>query len=395
MQQMLSVNEALAHIQAALVPLPSVVLPLGGAHQRILAEDLCASLDIPAFPQAGMDGYALAFEPGMRSVIRQGYLPAGHADGRILPNRTAVRIFTGAAVPPGADTVIMQEKVRVDGDCIHLEDPTLRTGANVRPAGSEIRRGDPVLPAGHLLSAPAIAFLAGIGMATVPVIPAPKVSVIVTGNELEDAGRPLAYGRVYDANGPALRAALHRAGITEVTVSQVGDDPEKLIEAVDSALQHSEMVLLTGGVSVGDFDFTARAFEACGVTTLFHAVRQKPGKPLLFGIKGRQPVFGLPGNPASVLTCFYVYVQVALDRLMGRPPAMVQPLRSLTAPLTKPAGLTHFLKAIATAEAVTILPAQESYRLSSFARANALAVVSEEATTLPAGTLLEVILLPE
>lgn len=393
MQQMISVEEAKDTIRQWCSPLAPQNLPLGEATGLVLAETIIAPADMPAYPQSGMDGYAFSFVPGKVTYALAGEVAAGsNTEQPLLPGE-AVRIFTGAPVPPGANTVLMQEKAAVNNGRLTLLDDKLQPGANVRPKGSEIMAGQVALPAGTRLTPAAIGFLAGIGIAQVTVFPLPKVAVLVTGNELCSPGSPLGYGQVYEANSFALNAALAEVGIKPAFTGMAGDDPKALQALLGKALQLSDIVLMTGGVSVGDYDFTTAAFDQCGVNKIFHKIKQKPGKPMLFGIKGNQLVFGLPGNPASVLTCYYQYVLPAVRLLCGNNGQIPATTAALTHPFAKPEGLTHFLKAFYQNGQVTLLTGQESYKLNSFAQANCLAEIKAADTALPAGTTVNVFLL--
>ena len=288
-------------------------------------------------------------------------------------------------MPPGADTVVMQEKVKVASssgseDELIIEDENIRPGNNVRPRGSEIKGGSIALAKGSYLSPAAIGFLAGIGITKVNVYPKPSISIIVTGKELQQPGKPLQYGQVYESNSFALKAALEQLNITSIKISWADDELEILKTILAEALEQSDVVLLTGGISAGDYDFVLQAATECGVQKLFHKVKQRPGKPLYFGIKGRKPVFGLPGNPSSVLTCFYEYVIPALEKLSNKKSAVKSINVSLAKSFQKAAGLTHFLKGFYDGNTALPLDAQESYRLSSFAKANCLVQIDEEVT---------------
>lgn len=366
--------------------LEPVQMALAEAAGHVLGADIHSEFSIPAYPQSSMDGYAMAFEP-RRSYKLVGEMAAGsNSDFHLKPGE-AVRIFTGAAVPDGADTVLIQEKARVEEGYLYVDDANLAVSANVRPVGSEIQKGALGLPKGAILTPAAIGFLAGIGIAEVEVYPMPKVSVIVTGNELQAPGQPLEYGQVYEANSFTLLAALKSLHIAPLAMYRCGDDLEQLTEILLNALEDSDVVLMTGGVSVGDYDFTALAFDACEVEKIFHKIKQKPGKPILFGRKGHKLVFGLPGNPASVLTCFYQYVLPAFSELSGRRLSLPTKEAPLHSNFKKPAGLTHFLKGYFNGTTVELLTGQESYKLNSFAKANCLVEIPEMVSELGAGEI--------
>jgi molybdopterin molybdotransferase len=391
---MIPVVEAKETIRQVVKSLAPVELLLHEAAGLMLANDIYASLDIPAFEQSSMDGYALRFSEKDQPLQIIGEMAAGAVESRSLQPNTTMRIFTGAALPQGADTVIMQEKVRVVDGLLYLEDELLQQGSNVRHKGTEVQKGTVAMTANTYLSAAAIGFLAGIGLTTVPVFAAPSVSIILTGNELQQPGKPLAFGQVYESNSVMLRVALEKAGIKNIQVLAAADNLQVVESVLTAALETSDLVLLTGGVSVGDYDFVVQAAENIGVTRHFHKIKQKPGKPLFFGSKDGKIVFGLPGNPSSVLTCYYEYVWPALEAMLMKGPAIQEISARLSHGYKKAPGLTHFLKARYQDGVVTPLHAQESFRLHSFAQADCFIVLGEEQGDCSAGDVVNVHLLP-
>jgi molybdopterin molybdotransferase len=409
---MISVIEAKKIIEENTVALQPVKLSLQQAAGKILAEDVYATTDIPAFPQSSMDGYAFLFSEWKlnKKLIVEGEIAAGNNEKISLAAGKAIRIFTGAPVPPGADTVIMQEKVQIDsstGDSsagssstgsegeLIIEDELIQQGANVRPKGSEIKAGEPALEKGSLLSPAAIGFLAGIGTLEVSIYTQPSISIIVTGNELQQPGKPLQFGQVYESNSFMLKAALQQLHITDVKIFWIDDELSHLTEKLTEVLQSSDMVLLTGGVSVGDYDFVLEAATACGIKKLFHKVKQRPGKPLYFGKKEKKIVFGLPGNPSSVLTCFYEYVIPALQLMTNRKNIIEVVYAPLAREYKKMCGLTFFLKGYYDGNSALPLDAQESYRLSSYAKANCLVRLEEDVQKYDECDVVEIHLLPK
>ena len=387
---MISVAEAKKIIAGNILILPKAILPLVDAMQLKLASAIYSPADSPAFPQSSMDGYAFTYSDwqAKKKLSVDGEMQAGSKAAFSIATGQAVRIFTGAPLPTGADTVIMQEKVTVINNELHINDETLQPGNSVRAKGSAIKAGELALAKDSLLSPGAIGFLAGMGISKVTVFARPSVSIIVTGKELQQPGIDLAYGEVYESNSFSLKAVLNQLQIRDIKIYSADDELELVKQVLNEALANSNMVLLTGGVSVGDYDFVVQAAAACGVTKLFHKIKQRPGKPLYFGKKENKLVFGLPGNPSSVLTCFYEYVL----------PALQSGLMALHIPLAKsfqkPAGLTHFLKGWYDGKTVMPLDAQESYQMSSFAKANCLIKVDEEITVCKEGELTEIHLLP-
>ena len=398
---MISVTEAKKIIAQHTVELQPIKLSLAAAAGKLLSEDVYAVTDIPAFPQSSMDGYAFSFIDWQhnRKLIIAGEIAAGNNEHISLPAGRAIRIFTGAPVPNGADTVVMQEKVNIDDTAaeariLSVTDNQIQQGTNVRLAGSEIKKGECALEKNTILSPAAIGFLAGLGIATVKVIPNPSISIIVTGKELQQPGNPLDHGQVYESNSFTLSAALKQWHINDVKIFKADDDLKILTNTLADALQQSDMVLLTGGISAGDYDFVLQAAEQCGVIKLFHKIKQRPGKPLYFGKREDKLVFGLPGNPSSVLTCFYEYVLPALSIVTKREMRLKIVQAPLSKPFQKKVALTCFLKGLYDGKAVTILDAQESYKMRSFAKANCLVKIEEEVMDCKPGDSAAVHLLP-
>jgi len=402
---MISVAEAKQKVLQHATNLPPARMRLLQVAGMVLAEDVYSPINIPPFDQSSMDGYAFSFEDwkANKSLKIKGEMAAGSNDVAGLSSGKAIRIFTGAALPPGADTVVMQEKTKTRYDSLVIEDDNLLKGLNVRVKGSEIRVGDLALAKDTLLTPAAVGFLAGVGITEVLVYPYPSVSIIVTGNELQTPGQPLLQGQVYESNSFSLQAALKQLHITQIKVDNAEDTLEKVRQVLKDALQQSDIVFLTGGVSVGDYDFVATAAAENGVEKIFHKIKQRPGRPLYFGKKacpneviGQESklVFGLPGNPASVLTCFYEYVEPALKKMIKQKTGMQIMHSPLAKPFKKVTGLTHFLKGFYDGKTVMALHAQESYRLSSFAKANCLIKIDEEKTVCEEGELVEIHLLP-
>jgi molybdopterin molybdotransferase len=395
---MISVEEARKIIRENVQAASPIIMPLAQASNHVLAEDVYAGINMPGFAQSAMDGYAFRFEDyfNHQPIFVNGEMAAGSYSAEGIQPNTAVRIFTGAPVPPNTDTVVMQEKVCIEeNNQLIINDDAILLGANVRPLGSEIAKNELALPKGTRLSPAAIGFLASLGIATVKVLPQPIIHLIVTGNELQVPGTTLLPGHVYESNSIMLAAALQQLHFTLAETYFIRDDLSVLTTALNKSLQVADIVLLTGGVSAGDYDFVTMAAQACGVNQLFHKIKQKPGKPMFFGRYNNKLVFGLPGNPSSVLTCFYEYVLDALMQYCGiqtRQATMYLPLANN---FSKKSGLTHFLKGrIVNNEAVP-LTAQESYRLSSFAIADCLIILEENNTFFNRGDNVEVHLLPE
>jgi molybdopterin molybdotransferase len=391
---MISVQEAKNMVLQNTFVLPAVKVQLADAVNSVLAEDVYSLIDFPPFNQSNVDGYAIAFRDMNENLLISDNIPAGHREPLSLQSGHAMRIFTGAPVPAHADTVVMQENVAVINERLAIHDSQLKQGLNFRPAGTDMKRGDLALRKSNYLSPGAIGFLAALGISEVNIIKKPSIGIIITGNELQKPGEELHYGQVYEANSFMLKAALRQLHFGDLHMEYVDDNLERLTSTLEATLHDCDVVLLCGGISVGDYDFVLKAASDCGVEKLFHRVKQRPGKPLYFGRKGNKIIFGLPGNPSSVLTCFYEYVVEALAIMTNSK----TPIKIINAPLAidfrKMAGLTHFLKGFMEGGLVTPLNAQESYRLSSYATANCLIRLGEDETEIKKGSVVEVHLLP-
>jgi molybdopterin molybdotransferase len=393
---MISVAEAkeiLSQQVNAMPPRRKLLRECGGL---VLSRDVIAPYSIPAFRQSSMDGYAFCFDDWQqeKQLPISVSIPAGSGGPKSLIQGTAARIFTGAPVPDGADTVVMQEIIEVVEGNVIITGDAMKKGQHVRPAGSEIEAGSLALPAFSRLNPAAVGFLTAIGIVQVEVYDRPVISIIVTGDELQQAGKELLPGQVYESNTAALSTALQQLHFPAPVLFYAADRLELLTAVLNNALEQSDVVLLTGGISVGDYDFVLPAAQATGVEQLFHRVKQRPAKPLYAGTKGGKLVFGLPGNPSSALVAFYEYAAPAIGRLFAQGFRLQSRRVPLSHDLVKPAGLTHFLKGWFDGTTVTVSRAQESYRMSSFAAANCLIQADEMITSCAAGELVEIHLLP-
>ncbi|MCT4624702.1 MAG: molybdopterin molybdotransferase MoeA, partial [Schleiferiaceae bacterium] len=315
---MISVEEALQIIDNAIVLSKPKIMAVHSSLGCVLANDVLSPIYMPPFAQSAMDGYAVRFN-GAACFSLKGEIKAGDNAQPLLKEGEAVRIFTGAPVPATADAVVRQEDTEVV-DGVLVVNPLPRAKANVRPLGEQIAEGAIALQKGQVLNAASIGYMATLGITEIEVYEKPKVTILVTGNELVEPGTPLQYGQIYESNAPMLVSALNDYGITNVEVQRVKDDYTSTLEQLKLILADNDLVLCSGGISVGDYDFVGKALKELGTQELFYKVKQKPGKPLFFGIRNKTIVFALPGNPAAALTCFYVYVLKALNLMTGKRP---------------------------------------------------------------------------
>ena len=389
---MVSVQDAFSILQNNLPALQQVEFPLIQAQKHVLASAVFSPINMPPFRQSAMDGYALCLFEGLEYEII-GEIKAGDSHlVELLPGQ-AIKIFTGAAVPDSAQAVIQIEKVSEKDGRLFLEE-VVKPETNVRPVGEQIAVGELALEKGTLLNAAAIGFLAGLGFTSAKVFQKPNVGIVVTGNELVKPGEPLEYGKVYESNGIMLATALKEAYFENVALYEVNDDFENTKNKLAEALSENEVVLVSGGISVGDYDFVARALKELEVETLFYKVNQKPGKPLFAGKTKDKIIFALPGNPAAALTCFYVYVVPTLFILSGKAPNYSQSrLISIAHDYSVRNTRSQFLKANIVNDEANVLSHQASSMLNSFAVSNGLVFVPDGIYELKKGDKVEVYLL--
>ncbi len=366
------------------------------ASSCVLSEDIVSPIDMPPFSQSAMDGYALRLHPKADAdayrIVDE--ICPGDEKHTVLRTGEAVRIFTGAPVPDTADAVIRQERVQVEAPVLKCVE-SVSVGENIRPLGEQLKRGETALKQGTRLNPAAVGFLSALGIASVPVLKKPSIALIATGNELIDNHQQLRRGQIYESNNAMLSSALRRLGYGDVSVCKCRDDAQKITDLLGRAIREREVVLITGGISVGDFDFVGNALQDLGVETIFYKVRQKPGKPLFFGKRGRTLVFALPGNPASALTCFYIYVCPALQRIAGETGFQLNPSTKESAShFVKRGNRAQFLKSLVKGEKVHILGGQSSAMLQSFAQADALVYMPEDTAEIKPGDGVETFILP-
>jgi molybdopterin molybdotransferase len=395
---MKSVTEALAAVLAEAAPLGLEQVHLGAARGRVLARPLRADRDVPPFRNSAMDGFALRADDlgaaGATALRLVGTIGAGDpGDLRIGPG-TAAAIMTGAVVPADADTVVRLEDCRREGDTVFVDAPPAR-GANVREPGEDVRSGEIVLQPPRELRAADIGLAASLGTAVVQVWRQPVVAVLATGDELVDLGQPLAPGQIANSNAYTLAAAVEEAGGLPRLYGIVGDSLEATKAAFADACS-ADAVLSTGGVSMGSFDLVRQALREIGVVERFWKVAQKPGKPLSFGMCGRVPFFGLPGNPVSSLVCFYLYVRPALRRMAGHPAPHLPVIRAtLTEGVRTAANLTEFVRVALDEDGGGIRArptgTQSSGVLRSMSLCDGLAMVPPGSGLLAAGAVVDVL----
>lgn len=406
MKTMISVAEAqevvLSQTKTGLIH----VMPLKHVLGAVLAAPVRAQINVPAFDNSAMDGFALDHRvtegaspetPVRLPVV--GYQAAGIIHFGSLKPGNALRIATGAFFPLDATAVIPQEDVREDGDTIIISAP-VSSGAHVRYCSEETKRGEEALAAGAVITPSALGYLASIGVAELPVIARPRVGIVATGTELVPLGGTPGPGQIYDSNSITLAAALQVDGIAARVYPALADDPKIQLQALGKVMSENDIVLVTGGVSVGRYDHVKDIMQQLEISPVFWKVRQKPGKPLVFGVRDQALFFGLPGNPASTLTSYYEYVRPALRKMMGFKECLLPEfVAQCKMQLTKELGKTYFLKAKVTccdgAWRVTPYSLQGSHSMRSFAETNALIVLPEDVSSVAKDECVHVHMLPQ
>ncbi|MFD0863674.1 gephyrin-like molybdotransferase Glp [Sungkyunkwania multivorans] len=370
----------------------TVIIPLEKALGHTLATAIVSPINMPPFRQSAMDGYAIASLQKEFSVI--GEIKAGDIDMPSIKANEAVRIFTGAPVPDDARAVVMQEKTDVSDGLITLSEIPV-AHANIRTVGEQIEQGEIALEKGTYLNAAGIGFLATLGITEVEVYQKPSISIIATGNELIPPGNVLKFGQIYESNSKALIAALQNFGFYDIEKTTVDDNFNTTIKVLETAIIQNDIVIISGGISVGDYDFVGKALNELKVAEIFYKVKQKPGKPLFFGKKENTLIFALPGNPAASLSCFYIYVLPALLKFSGHPAHHLPRTKArISSAYTKKGDRGQFLKAKVSNGTVTILDGQASSMLRSFALANALAYIPEDRFEIAKNQEIEIIQIP-
>ncbi len=359
----------------------------------ILFRDIYSPINMPPFRQSAMDGYALNLHEELTYKV-VGEVKAGEGHQGLLKKGEAVRIFTGAVVPDSANAVIMQEKVVARDNIITIE-ATPPIGINIRLLGEQVEKGQLALKKGTKLSPAAIGFLNSLGITEVSVYKKPAIAVISTGSELVDPGEPLTYGKIYESNSKMLQNALMDFGFDAVSVHKIEDNYDTTYSKLQEVIVKNDMVIISGGISVGEYDFVGKALKDLKVEEVFYKVNQKPGKPLFFGKYEETLLFALPGNPAAALTCFYFYVYIALQKMSGsREFGLPKVMAKSTSSFVKKAGRPQILKAVYNEGQVSILEGQSSAMLQTFAISNALVTMPQDLKQIDIHDIIEVILLP-
>jgi molybdopterin molybdotransferase len=394
---MLSLAEARACIAAKARPATPMACPLSEARGRWLREEVLAPHDLPAFDRSSMDGYVVRLDDTSERFKLVGEVQPGAGSSLTIGPGECARIFTGAPIPPGASQVIMQEDTRREGEWMIPAERDRVT--NIRYRGEDMREGDVVLPAGVRLRAPELSLLAHLGVTRPIVSPAPRVLHLATGRELVDPAEIPAPGQIRDSNSTLLAALLEEAGARLVVQDRCGDELETLVARIESVPAESwDLLLLSGGASVGDYDFGTTALRRLGFEIHFGKVKLKPGKPLVFASRGSQLAFVIPGNPVSHFILFHIAIRAALDALEGVPPAWPTVPVILAEAISNSAGPreTFWPARLEIGSPLRAHPLkwQSSGDLTGIRGANCILQIAAQSGPFPAGASVPALLLP-
>ncbi len=396
-EPLISIAEARRRVLAAITPLGTEPVPVADALDRALAQDVVAAADVPPFASSAMDGYAVEPGPAGRELRLAGESRAGTPSERPLGAGEAVRISTGGAVPDGATAVIRQEDTKADGETVLLR-TAVEAGDNVRPAGDVMRAGARILSRGAWLRAAELGAAVSAGAATVEVGRRPRVKVLSTGDELRDPGEPLGPGEIHNSNAPMLTALAAHSGALTGAAGRLPDDRAATEAGLAAALEGQDVVIVSGGVSVGPHDHVKPALAALGVEQVFWGVALQPGKPTWFGARGERLVFGLPGNPVSAAVTFALFAVPALAALQGAAVQRREQTARLGAAVRGNARREQALRVRLERRDGELLAipngAQGSHVITSLLGADALALIPPGPDEVPAGTVVALAPLP-
>jgi molybdopterin molybdotransferase len=401
---MIDYDDAVDKILVQSKPIKPQTIGLEAALGYVLAEDVRAKSELPRFDSSAVDGYAVlasdcmyaSEEPVTLKLVGTAF--AGNVSKDKLRSGNAIRILTGAVVPTGTDAVVMQEETVLIGNQVLIKQ-SIETGQNIRRCGEEFAKDDLILSKGTMITPSVIALLITGGYLKVHVYRKPRIAILVTGDEVRTVGQKLSKGAVYDSNSPGLDAALRAIGITPIKKTILKDQPTVIRQALVRALDQADIVLTTGGVSVGDRDYVRPTLDTIGVKCIYWSVAMKPGKPNYFGVYGKKLVFGLPGNPVSVMLSFFLLVKPGILKMMGLQESHPYQFTAiLGSSIKKQKGRMEFVRAQLERKdngklIAKPLQGRDSHMLGSLAKANSVIHFPKDATKMEKGEKVNLTLL--
>ena len=400
---MIDFADALRRVIVRAKPLAAQSVPLTGSLGRTLAQNVRARAPIPPFAKATMDGYAVRADDSRPDAAGQAAelaviedLPAGRISRRAIGRGQAVRIMTGAPLPKGADAVVMVEDTEKAGTRVKIF-RAVAPGDNIGRAGEDLEKGDLILEKGDLIGPAEVGMLAALGLASVRVVRRPKLAVIATGDEIVEPGKKAGPGCIWNSNGYSLLSLAIQAG-TEASYLGIARDKNSQLKLKIQKARSADILVISGGVSVGDYDLVKEELRGLGVRPVFWQLRIKPGKPTFFGVRGRQLVFGLPGNPTSAMVMFHLFVRPAIDRMLGRKrPGLRSAKALLEQEITVRPGRSQFLRGVLVGEGPVLkvdpFPDQRSGVLRSMVKSRVLIVVPADSSRIEKGREVEILFL--
>ena len=390
---MISIEEAISAVKSNTEQAKEISVETTNSLGYTTSENIYSSINMPPFKQSAMDGYAIHFEENINEYQIIGEIQAGQDPTSFnLKIGEGVRIFTGAAIPKGCSSVIQQEWCVLNSKKISFT-RKIKNELNIRLIGEQLKIKDLVLSKGSEICPATIGLLTGVGVARVKVFSKPKIGILITGNELISVKEKLSPGKIFESNSHLLKNALLNYGYKNISIYKAKDTFKETKHVAEKAINENDVLLISGGISVGDYDFVFDALKEIGVKTIFYKVKQKPGKPLFFGKINKKAIFGLPGNPGSALTCFYIYVLRYLSAFNKSSfPLNLIKVKSQNN-YNKKEGRGEFLKAKIKNGTATLCDFQNSSMLKAFVEGNSLVYLSESTTEIKKDDVLKAYLL--
>lgn len=374
---MISVKQALNIIENKSKPISNSIIDVKHSVGCCLNQEIISKIDMPPFNQSAMDGYALNYDISLSSYNIIGEVKAGDDCSKIsLKKGESIRIFTGAAVPKGATTVIQQEWCNNNNNILSFN-KMIKDSLNIRKKSEQIKQGDTILYKNHIINPASIGLISTVGINNINIIRKPKIAIVITGDELIKTTDKIQNAKIFESNSSMLYGALNKYGYNDINIYFTKDNKKQTELTISKAINDNDVILVSGGISVGDYDFVKSTFDQLNVKEQFYKINQKPGKPMFFGTKNNKYIFGLPGNPGASLTCFYIYVLKCLSLISKKKYPLKQIKVKLISTYIKKGERAEFVKVKVNNNEAEICSHQSSSMLLSFAKANALIFIDE------------------